>query len=278
MHKKLEALLKKLGIKQETLDLFVDDTKKDELEKLDVEKVLEGVTDAFKNRFENDEAFLNPIKESVRGEILSSKHRKLLKLVELSEDELKDIPDKTKFDSTLELAIEKLKNAKADPKTSNEELKTLNEEIKNLKATIKKYDEEDIPKIRSEVEAEKNNLHIRQFAMKHLAEKKLLGKQDFILEGVLREAQNSMVLKLDDKGIPTPKQKDNPDLDLFDKENNTAVKFDSWMDKFLDDNGLVQKSNAEPTPKPGEPNPTGGEPKFNLPGLAKAQALAGKQD
>ena len=282
MNEKLKSLLKLIGLKPESIELFTDEAKKEELEKLKVEDLVSEVQTTFEGKLKNDQAFRSEIETQVRGKVLGSKQRLIQKLVpELTNEEIDALDDKTKFDDMLELAVKKVVERKGGKKEDeNEILKTAKAEAKKWQDEYNKLKDEEIPRLQSEHQTALDDVNILNQTMSYLNSKKddVLGNKEFIAKSILAESRDKYVMKLVDgkaKLYQKPKEGSTGDLlEVYD--GNEVLTFDKSVDKFLESNQLVRKSNANPggdkgNPPNPNPNPAPSST-YNLPGLAAAKA------
>ncbi len=280
MHEKLQEFLKKLGVKPETISLFTDEDKKEELAKLSSDELVSAVTETYKNRFENDQNFLDPIEKRIRGKVLGSKERNILKQVpEITKEEVEALPQETRYDSLVELAIDKIaERNKGKGQGDNEALRTAKQEAKKLQEQVEKYEKEVIPGLKESHQSQLDDIHLLDATKKHLSSKKegVLGNPEFLAKAILADAKENFVVKLED-GKPSlyQKPKEGSDELLEAYEGNDRLTYTARVDKFLEENQLVRKSNAEPGGgKPGgggNPDPAPSS-NYNLPGMARAEA------
>lgn len=278
MHKKLEELLKKLGVKQEVLTLFTDEEKATELESLSIDTVISDVTGSFKQRFENDQNFLDPIEKRIRGKVLGSKERNILKHVpEITKEEIEGLPQETRYDSLVELAIEKISERnKAGGKDDNEALKLAKLEAKKLQEKVEEYESTTIPQIKAKFQSEIEDFQLLDATKRHLSSKsdKIIGNVDFLAKSVLADAKENFVVKLQDgkpKLYQRPKEGQDQLLEAYD--GNNPLTYEARIDHFLNENQFIRKSNATPPGGVPNPDPTTAS-KYHLPGLAAAEANA----
>lgn len=279
MHEKAKELLKKLGVSAETIALFTDETKKEELEALKVSEVISKVDETYKNRFENDEGFLSPIQTRIRGQVLGSKQRNIEKLVpELTKEEIDALPEATRFDSMLELAIEKIASRNNGKKVDeNELLKAAKAEAAKWEAKAKDLEEVEIPKIKNGFESTLQEREILDYTKNILTGKKdsVIGNVDFLSKSALNSSKEKYLVKLVDgkpKLYQKPKNETDDLLEAYD--GNNPLTLEKHIDGFLTENQLIRASNAGEGGSSGNGGSGNSAPavKYNLPGLAAAEA------
>jgi hypothetical protein len=279
MHKKLKELLEKLGVKDDTIALFTDETKTEELEALKVTDVVSHVDETYKTRFESDKAFLSPIENKMRGKVLNSKQRHIMKLVpEITKEEMEAIPEDTRFDDMLSLAIEKIAARSGSKVDETEAVKTAKAEALKWQNRAKELEDIEIPKIKGGHQQALEDRDIMDFTKSMLNEKKdgILGNVDFLAKSAFQATKEDYVVKMVE-GKPQLFQKpDKDDDDLKPVYNGNAVlEYGANINKFLSDNKFVRESNAIPPTPNGTPpsDGKGSSTVYNLPGLAAAEAL-----
>lgn len=267
---KLKTFLASLGLSDDQITQ-VTSTDAAILEKVDLKTLNASVYSKHKELLKNDDAFLEPLKVEIRGAVLQPRERKARKLFpELTDEEYDALPAETKLDSLIEAGVKKIresKGLKADEK--DKEIERLRAEGAADKAALKKIQEEEIPKIRGEVQSTKNSLKMEREAIKLLAKKKLKIDPEDAYALVIAEATREADISIDDAGFKI-KQK-GKDLDLFDDKNN-KVTFETLIERAVKAKNLEIESNPTPPRKVEEPENTGN--KTALPGLKKAQQHA----
>ena len=116
MKEELKKLLKKLGANDSTIEKL----SQEEIDQEIINESFDQIHQTNRNIIENDADFISSIKSKVRGEVLSSKERKFSKLFGISQEEIDQLPEKTKFDSLMSLGFDKLKS---NSNSTDEELK-----------------------------------------------------------------------------------------------------------------------------------------------------------
>ncbi len=246
MSKHIEKILTKLGLETEAITKIIEGD-----EEINVDEIAAEIRTNISEALKNDDAFIAPIRQSARGEVLSSKERKMMKQFGVAQEEYDALPDKTKFDSLIELCASKQK-----PSGTSEEVKA---EIQKLRSslsekdeTIKKLTEEEIPAIKSQVENErketKRQIALRKALKDAVGDKKLLISEDAAFTIINSEVGGKYDIKLTEEGL-TVWQKGKENLEAFD-ENNKRVKVTDAFLKTLEAHNLIQKSNAGGDPPP----------------------------
>lgn len=269
MDEKLKKLLTRLGLSATQVSEFEDPEK---LKALDVDKLYEGVELNLGESLKNKESFIEPLKKSVRGEVLSSKENKLKKMYGVTDEEYDALPKAKKFDALQELCFEKAK--KMHSGDENEQLKKLNDEIAGYKTKVSTLEANELA-VRQEVDTKLSEIETRQAMRKSLGkalgeDKKLITTKDFAFDAATSQIQSKFDVKMV-SGELVVKQKGS-DLDAYDK-NNKPLTLDALYLETLTDNKLIQVSNGKPPAAPPAAR-TGNENKPGLPGMAKAQEHA----
>lgn len=282
MHDKLKELLKKIGVAEATIKLFTDEEKKEELEALKVEDAVVAVQKVYEGKLENDAAFVGKIQNEVRGKVLGSKQRLIQKLVpELTKDEIDALPEKSRFDDMLELAVKKVVERNGgSKKDENEQLREAKAAAKQWEDKYKKLEEEEIPKLKQSHQSQLDDRDISSSIRSHIESKKdaqgkplVIGKTDFLTKSTLSHLKEQYVTKIVDgkvKYFQHPKEGHEGDL-LAAYDGNEELTFEKGIDNFLQSNNLIRQSNAEPGGGGGDTDPAPAS-QYNLPGLAAAQA------
>jgi len=274
---KVTELLKKLGLEEEVITSLTAENSD-----ADVAEVYSSLRESFGEALKNDEAFVAPIKAAVRGEVLSSKERKMMKQFGVTQEEYDALPDKTKFDSLIALCGEKAK-----PQGTSDEVKA---EIEKLRGTlaekderIKKLTEEEIPQIKSQIERERQEVQ-RQQKFSDVFAKATEGKKLIVQDSIARTVVNTAAaqnydLKLEEGEIVVYKK--GTDLKAYD-ENNRPLTAQKIVESVLEENQLIRKSNAggdggDPPPQPHR-RTVEMNGKRQPPGLAKLKEQVGLKD
>ena len=264
----LKKLLKSLGVTDaqiatlEAYDTMSDEDKAKHPQKTFVDSVQEHVTGLL----ENDQAFTSRFAKAAEGKILEQVDRRLKQNFGLTADQIKEksIEEKmTLAKTTLETQYKKTGD-------------TLQDENATLTAKIKTLEEVEIPAIKSQVDTEKENLHIDVALNAMLADPDLRLK---VSPGVIMPGL---------KGFLGGKYKsavnDKRELEIVDKATGLKVKnedgtgFLSAKDvikSYLTDNKAIEQSNADPEKKvvvkvtgTEEPAPV---KKSTMPGMSEAE-------
>ncbi len=270
MNDKLKALLVKLGMTTTQITEFeVPET----AEKIVVDDLYKTVTENLAESLKNTASFIDPIRNSVRGEVLSSKERKLMKLYGISQDEYDALPKESKFDSLTELAHKKLKAASAGSGDNAAEIEKLQKQLADQREANKQA------KLDAENEKLRVDLKLQQIDTKQAlktAMRKSLGKdnilipaEDFAFVAATNQIEQNYDLKLVENKLVV-KQK-GTDLDAY--LDNVKVTAEQLYLANLTENKLIQKSNGNPTP-PRTGAPAADEKKFVLPGMQLAEQRA----
>jgi hypothetical protein len=276
MRAELKTLLTKLGVSTENITALSTDEGS-----VDVNALYQATRDNLAEALKNDEAFIQPIKASVRGEVLSSKERKLMKQFGVTQEEYDALPQNTKFDSLIDLCGTKAKPSGASDE-AKAEIDKLRAKIVEKEERIKKLTEEEIPAIKSTVERERaevvRKMELQKALKKAVGDKKLIVSEDAAMAVINADLGNKFDFVLENGEFVVYK-KGSTEIKAFD-ENNRQVTVESAFQSALASHKLIQLSNggAEPPPPPQPPKP--GEGKGDVivpPGLAKAQAAIEKR-
>lgn len=271
MRAELKALLTKVGLEEAQITALAA-----EEGDVNTDDLFTGIRDGFAERLKNDDAFLTPIKSAVRGEVLSSKERKMMKEFGVTQEEYDALPEKVKFDALIALCGTKSKPS-GTPDDVKEEIKKLREQLVTKDERIKKLVEEEIPEIKSTVDRERQEVQ-KSLAMQKALKASLNGRKLLVSEDAAFTVANSEVSQKYDFHLVEGELKvrvKGTDREAFNDDTNKPLTVEQLFSTTLDKHSLIAKSNAgdpPPTPPQREPNrPTNiVEPA----GLAKARAAA----
>lgn len=278
---KLSEVLKKLGIDEETTTLLTgpEEDQKD----LKPAEIVKAVHSKVENKLKNDDAFMSPIKNEIRGKVLGSKQNKFMKLFDISQDEFDALPDTTKFDDMVSLGLKKFtdkiktleegKGGEADKK----EITRLKGELEQKKEIITGLKEDVITKGK-EVQSVKDGFQFRGAVEKNLSEHELTVKQGLAFKGLNDHLQEQFDPRLvDGKIVLYQKGKAEEGLRAT-TEAGDDLSIKAATKAYLEAEELIATSKGGGTGKGTKVKvkPTGeeDEPKFQLPGLKKANAHA----
>lgn len=280
MKDKLKQLLKKLGLTTEQInDVIADEPK------YTPNDLADTIQQSLKEVLENDEDFTRTIHSKVRGEVLTSKEKKIMKLWGITKEEYDALPKETKFDSLLELAAKKKAEADGGGKNDDEkdkEIARLNGEIVTYKDKVRKLEEEDIPGIRNSVEADKKMGRIERKLMRMYngsdPKRKLVVDGELGVEMIMRKLQDRFDLDIDPGTDKVTLYKKGTKLKAT--EDNKMLDFEAMADQVASSGKLLVVSNGKPTVKKkgadtsDDDDDGDSKPKVSLPGLDKAKQHA----
>ena len=273
MRAEVKTLLTKLGVSAETLaDLAAED------KQVKVDEIFASVKTSFEERLKNDDAFLTPIKSAVRGEVLSSKERKLMKQFGISQEEYDALPQATKFDSLIDLCGTKSKPA-GTPDEVKAEIEKLRGKLAEKDERIKKLTEEEIPQIKSLVERERleaqRQLQLQKALKASLGERKLLVSEEAAFAVINSEASAKYDIRYDGSALKVYQK--GSENEAFDDNTNKKITVEQLFGQTLEAHKLIVKSNAGATPPPAN-DPPATPPNHGRvvepPGIAKARQAA----
>ncbi len=238
---KVVELLGKLGLEQEQIEAITAENSTS-----NVTEIYTELRGNIGESLKNDESFISPIKSAVRGEVLSSKERKLMKQFGVTQEEYDALPNKTKFDSLIALCGDKSK-----PAGTSDEVKA---EIEKLRSTladkderIKKLTEEDIPAIRGEIERERLALRMQEKFNENFSAatqgKKLLIPETTARSVINTTAHSKYEYRLEGDELVPYQKGSNFELKAFG-DNNKPLTAKQIIENALEENQLIRKSNA----------------------------------
>lgn len=264
--KHAEQFLKKIGLSKDILDKLNSE------EDVNIDELTSSFKSSLKDVFSNDPDFIQPIKDEVRGTELSKIEHRIKKTFGLSSEDLKD----KKFDEIISTAYEK---AKA---TSAEGAGELQNKLIELTKENKRLIEEVIPSKEAEATNTIKSFKKDSALRSALSKKSLIVSPEVVLPAVQTFLSSQFEIDVTDSGDLDIKTKNG--LKPLNSDGTKALTFEEILDNHLTSLNVVKQSNGgatgSGTPKPaatpaaGANGGTGNEPKFNLPGLQKAQANA----
>lgn len=236
--KKIEDLLKKLGIENDVIVKLKEDDKDVNIDELEGK-----VKENYKNMLRNDASFIDPLNVEITGKVKGTLETKMSRMFGISSDELEAMEKNKRVDGILEkmktLIEEKKSLGNSDDK--DKEIEKLNAKLLKYQNEVKKIREEEIPaiegKYKGEMKASRINSIIDDEIVKH---KIIVGKN--IASLAIREKIGSVAdLDLDESGSVILKQK-GKDLKLY--VDNKEASVGQLVEKYLTEENLVQKKNA----------------------------------
>jgi hypothetical protein len=271
MNKQTEELLKKLGFTAEQISNLKDEAKAKEV---DVEEVYNEVHDNLKTAILEDPQNTKEIEQKVRGGFAKSKLANLQRSFSqfLTKEEIAELPQDKNFDEAIVLLKKKVEAKIAAGSNDDDKAKQiadLTKEVDDLSGKVRKYEEEEIPKLKEEANQQVLGVKSAVQFEKMIGSHKTIVKAEIASRVVRDKIEEEYDLKFDGrqwqvfkKGTTQPARK-----------NNQPVKLDELVKEHLTTEKLIVASNA------GRVKEEGGDdgdkkdpPKFNLPGLEKAQA------
>jgi hypothetical protein len=272
MRAEVKTLLTKLGLSAEAIaDLATED------KAVKVDEIFASVKTSFEDRLKNDDAFLTPIKSSVRGEVLSSKERKLMKQFGVTQEEYDALPQNTKFDSLIDLCGTKTKPS-GTPDDVKAEIEKLRGKLVEKDDRIKTLMEVEIPQIKSAVDRERaeaqKTIQMQRALKSVLGDRKLIVSEDAAFAVINSEAAAKYDIKYEGGALKVYNK--GSETEAFDDNTNKRVTVEGLFGSTLEAHKLVVKSNAgqEPIQQPTQPTPPANQRVIQPPGVAKALARA----
>jgi hypothetical protein len=272
MRAELNKLLTKLGIDAETIKLLSSDEGE-----VKVDDIYKSTRDGIAEALKNDDAFITPIKAEVRGQVLSSKERKLMKQFGVSQEEYDALPQQTKFDSLIDLCGQKQKTTGTSEEVKAE-IDKLRQKLVEKEDRIKKLVDEEIPAIKSQVELEREANRRQALLQKSLktaiGDRKLLVSEDAAFAVINSDALSKYDVKIEEGQAVLYKK--GTDLKAFD-DNNKQLTVEGLFTSTLESHSLVVKSNGNPNPPAPPAPPSGGRERattIEAPGIARAREAA----
>jgi ribosomal protein S19 len=217
----------------------------------------------------NNPDFISSIRGEVKGTELSKIEQKIKKTFGLSADDVKD----KKFDDIISVAFDKMN------KTAGAGAEELQKRLIELTNENKRLVDEIIPAKENEAKQAIKTFKRESFIQSAIAKRSLIVSPEVVKPAVQTYLENNFNVDVDDNGELIVKTKNN--LNPLNNDGTKIVTFDEILDGHLTTLGVIKQSNGNPTPpKPGSPTPPtpptpGAEaPKYQLAGMAKAQANA----
>lgn len=230
---KLDAFLKGLGVPAATVTALkkADEDKDSDL---DTAPLIEDFKTAQRKLLENDPEIVSEIARKEQGKILDMVTKKIRVGFNLDSASIKD----KKIDEVISMAVD------ASAKNSDKDLKTVQEENTKLAAQIKKYEDEDIPAIKADVEKQKKTFLINQKLQKKIPVADLrvpIETVDLVLNNQLLGAYD---LDMDDKGEVLIFNKGTR-LQAQSADKSKLLTLDDVVGETLKKNKFIKESNAE---------------------------------
>lgn len=259
---KIEAFLKKIGIKADVLNQLNSE------EEVNIDDLALSFKSGIKEVMQNDPDFIQPIKDEIRGTELSKIEHKIKKQFGLSAEDIKD----KKFDEIIATAYEKSKTSIA---STTEEIQ---QKMMELSRENKRLLEEVIPSKEAESQA-----FVKQFKKENAIKSMLANKKDLLVKPdiaylSIQDYLNKFYdLEIDDANKFVLKTKSG--LNPLNDDQTKVLSFDEIVDKKLQEDGLIRQSNGDATPstktvKTSVVNKQEGDQQFYPPALKTAQENA----
>lgn len=237
----LKKILKGLGVKAEHIETLMG-SDEDAKKAIKSEDVVKDAKQRLSDTLMNDSAFIDPIEQRMRGKVLSSKERKLMKLFGIDQEAFDALPDENKFDALMELAHKKANEGKKEPSEAAKEIEKLQTLIKEREKAIKELNEIEIPRIKGEVTSALQGMKIQNRVSGAVSKRELIVKPEFAISSVLSELSSRYDLQMNEAGDVVLKQK-GKDLEVF--VDNEKLSLEKAIDSIVEDAGIVRKNNGD---------------------------------
>lgn len=230
--------MKSLGISQEKAEFLSKNIPSDspETAQTELDEIYQSVVTHQNDLFKNGDEFKNALKDKhaqALREVSQKSEAKVIKIAGLTAEEVKD----KKYDEIVELAWAKA--SRLNDKTSDE----LQAELVKTSNELKRLQDEEIPKIKSEVEADKLKFKSHMATLEHVSKLKLrtgTDAEDAIILFDQKLARNGMKKDFDEKGQMIIVNLDGSKVLSEDKK--TMLGTGEIFTKLLD--GQIEKSGA----------------------------------
>lgn len=233
----LIALLVGLGIQKATAEKMAANTPEDggTIEQPEIDTLLTAWKAEQIALMENEPTLVQKIKDAEKARHFSEFERKIKQTFGLTAEEIKD----KKFDEIIALAKQK---ASVTGDKTTEQLQT---EILNLTNENKRLMEEEIPKVRKEVDDHKKKINIEQILAGKVpnSEDKLRIPYETALRLAKMDLFDKYDVDLDDKGEPVLKVKGS-DLKPKSTDGTKFLTLDDAINESLAANKALKESNA----------------------------------
>lgn len=271
MNKQTEELLKKLGFTTEQISNLKDEAKAKEV---DVEEVYNEVHENLTKAILEDPQNTKEIEQRVRGGFAKSKLANLQKSFStfLTKEEIAELPQDKNFDEAIVLLKKKVEAKIAAGSNDDEKAKQitdLTKEIDELNGKVRKYEEEEIPRLKDEATQQvlgvKSSIQFEKMIGAH----KTIVKPEIASRVVREKIEEDYDLKFDGKQWQVFKKGTTQPV----RKNNQPVKVDDLVKEHLTAEKLIIVSKAGKTgAEDDDDKGQGATRKYNLPGMEKAQA------
>lgn len=210
-----------------------------------------------------EDHFVNFYKEKVKDEIhkagkgagYAEATTAVKKIFSLTEAEIKDV--KGDFSKVLELAQGKLSD-KSGNKELVEQVNNLKQQVIDYENKVKEYDENVIPALKIQAQAEVKESKIKGMIATGLQKQKIIGSPDYVVPGFTSDFLKKYKIDFDEQG-----------KEIFTDINGAKVYNDkkqemTWEDALILEGkakNIFAQSNADDKPNPSPaPSPPKGEP------------------
>lgn len=262
----IEKFLKKIGVPSEAIAKLNTDA-----DDVNIDDIAGEFQNIQRDVLKNNPDFIGSIRGEVKGTELSKIEQKIKKTFGLSAEDVKD----KKFDDIISVAFEKMN------KTAGAGAEELQRKLIELTNENKRLVEDIIPQKENEAKQAIKTFKRESFIQSAIAKRSLIVSADVVKPAVQSYLESNFNVDVDDNGELIVKTKNN--LNPLNNDGTKIVTFDEILDGHLATLGVIKQSNGSPNAatKPGIPQPTptpagnGAEPpKYQLAGMAKAQANA----
>ncbi len=280
--KKLKDLLKKLGLSAAHIETVTAPDAE-----FDVDEVAGEATTNIQQALENDEAFIGKLKGNWQGEVLSSKERYLMKASNglLTQAEIDALPKQDRFNKVVDLLVTKLNSSKPANDDKDKEIDRLNKLVQERENELRTVREEELPKAQREAQKVAENFHLRESILKAVqaSGKKTVLPVDKTVDLLYADALSAYDLKWDETTkAPKVLQKGKDLLAYSDKDRSKPLSVNDIVPSIAEAQGYFVRNNAAEDENAGGERKTiakkkDGAPRFNLPGLKKAEEHAAEK-
>jgi hypothetical protein len=247
MSKTIE-FIKSLGVPEQVITALesADDT-------FDVSESVQATEDHFVNFYK--EKVKDEIHKAGKGAGYAEATTAVKKIFSLTEAEIKDV--KGDFSKVLELAQGKLSD-KSGNKELVEQVNTLKQQVIDYENKVKEYDENVIPTLKIQAQAEVKESKIKGMIATGLQKQKIIGSPEYVVPGFTKDFLSKYKIDFDEQG-----------KEIFTDLNGAKVYNDkkqemTWEDALILEGkakNIFAVSNADDKPNPNPaPAPQKGEP------------------
>lgn len=278
MKKKLAFLLA-VGFPKEIATQMV--TTEDLGDDFDADANTATVRASLGESFKQDDDFIKPIKAGWLGAALRVKEKELVKLSDgkITEEEVQAMPEANRFNALMKLFKDRVgvvpkKDGEVDDK--DKEIEKLNKEIELRDRTIGDYKDNLLPAAEKKAVEVEKGFHIRGALQKAATagDRKLLLAPEKTTSLLLDDVTQDYDLDWDGKRVVL-KEKGKDVIAHNPKERSKQLTLEDVVPGIGEKNGYFVLNNGNDQKKEGTGNDTSkgaDKPKYELPGLAKAQA------